>query len=303
MENKQPEPLELKGFQTVTVTKMGHIVEVQHMKKKNTIQTIKKLDKFNYVDLTTGEIKQFNKIENRQQSYNSLRQTFKKLRYLINNNFKGKPNELYITLTYRPADYIADKVSLDYKNFLKRLKYKFKGISTIDAIRVQEPHATGKWHFHVLLRFNDLDKIFIPSKQLADIWGKGYVNIKSLKNVDNIGAYLSAYLTDLEFTEDKVPVALKEGLKVVYKDIEGESKPIIKGGRLHMYPPGLNIFTKTKGIVYPEREEMLFQDVKKVVGSQQPHYSKKYVIDNDNFNNEITFVQYNLKREKNEDRK
>lgn len=296
MEHKQTEPLVLKDFQTVTLTTMNHVLEVQHMKKKNTKQTIKKLDQFNYVDLSTGEIKQFNRIENRQQSYNSLRQTFKRMRYLINNNFVGGANELHIILTYKENMTDTKRLYADYDKFIKRLKYKYKSLTTLDYLSVVEPQGRGAWHFHVLIRFNDLDKVYIKSSELQAIWGQGFVKIKSLKDVDNIGAYLSAYLTDLEFTEDKIDVVINEQLKVVEKDVEGQNKAIIKGGRLHMYPRGINIYRKSKGITFPEREEMLFSDVKKIVGSAKPHYSKKYVIENDEFENEITFIQYNLKK-------
>lgn len=296
MEHKQTEPLVLKGFQTVTVTKTAHIVEVQHMKKKNTMQTILKLDQNTYVDLSTGEIKEFNKTDNRQQNYNSLRKTFKKMRYLINNNFYGQPNELHITLTYKENMTDTKRLYSDFDKFMKKMKYKYKSLTSLDYLSVVEPQQRGAWHYHVLMRFNELDKVYIKSSELQAIWGQGFVKIKSLKDIDNIGAYLSAYLTDLEFTVDKIDVAVREHLKIVEKDVEGQSKAIIKGGRLHMYPTGLNIFRKSKGIVYPDREEMLFSDIKKIVGSAKPHYQKKYVIENDDFQNEITFLQYNLKK-------
>ena len=263
MENKQSEAVVLQDFQTVTLTTMNHVLEVQHMKKKNRKQTILKLDSDSYVDLSTGEIKDFNKTINRQQNYNSLRKTFKKLRYLINNNFVGSENELHITLTYKENMTDTKRLYSDFEKFIKRLKYKFKSLSTLDYISVVEPQGRGAWHCHCLIRFNELDKAYIKSSELQGIWGQGFVKIKSLKNIDNIGAYLSAYLTDIEYSEDKVMVAVKEQLDIVEKDVEGQSKTIIKGGRLHMYPTGLNIFRKSKGIEYPVREEMLFSDVKK----------------------------------------
>ena len=43
----------------VTVTRMGHITEIQYMQKMNRSATIKKLSKDEYCDLATGEIKEF----------------------------------------------------------------------------------------------------------------------------------------------------------------------------------------------------------------------------------------------------
>lgn len=63
-----------------------------------------------------------------------------------------------------------------------------------------------------------------------------------------------------------------------------------------MYPPGMNMYRKSKGIVKPEREEMKFKDIRKVVGSATPHYQKSYHVENDDFENTISFLQYNTKR-------
>lgn len=288
----------------VTVTRTNHIVEVQHMQRMNTTNHIKKLDKDRYVDLKTGEIKEFTRIENRSESINSLRQTFKKLRYLINNNFTGQANELFITLTYRGDQQTNDykKVYVDFDKFIKRLRYAYKDISTIDYINVLEPHASGNYHMHVLMRFNDLDNIYIPNADLESIWGHGFVTVKALNNVDNIGAYLSAYLTDIELTDDTFAdlICIKNGQATIrgsgFKEVDG--KRYIKGGRLHLYPPGVNLFRKSKGIMYPVRQRMKYGDVKKIVGSAHPHYSKKIDVNDEenDFKNTIIYEQYNIKR-------
>lgn len=281
----------------VKVTKTNHIVEIQHMEKMNGKNHIKKLDKDSYVDLSTGEIKEFQHIENRQESYNSLRQTFKKLRYLINNNFLGLPNELHMTLTYKANMTDTGRLYDDFRKFMQRLKRKYKKDTSIDYISVVEPQERGAWHCHLLIRFNDLDKVFVKNKELRELWGQGFVTIKSLKDIDNIGAYLSAYLTDVELTDETVVTAIKEDRSVETKIVDGVEKRFIKGGRLHMYPSGMNIFRKSKGMIYPERETMSFEKAKKIVGSAKPHYVKTYEVETDNFSNTITYLQYNLKRE------
>lgn len=280
----------------VKVTKMNHIIEVQHMEKINRKNHIQKLDKDTYVDLATGEIKEFEHAENRQQSYNSLRQTFKKLRYLINNNFSGNGNELHVTLTYKKNMKDSKQLYSDFDKFMKRLKYRFKKESSIDYLTVVEPQGRGAWHCHVLLRFNDLDKVFIKNADMRELWGLGFVTIKSMSDIDNIGAYLSAYLADVELTDEAIPTLIQEKREIQVKMVDGEEKKFVKGGRLHMYPPGMNLYRKSKGIVPPDRQEMKYKDIKKVVGSAQPHYSKSYHIENDDFENTISFLQYNTKR-------
>lgn len=289
------------GFQIpknalVKVTRMKHIIEVQFMEKMNRTNHIKKLSKDTYVDMITGEIKDFEHSETRKDNENSLRQTFKRLRYLINGNFEGRQNELHVTLTYKKNMTDTKQLYSDYNKFIKRLKYAYKDETTIDYLTVVEPQGRGAWHCHALIRFNEMDKIYVKNSILRDLWGHGFVTIKSLKDVDNIGAYLSAYLTDVELTEETVLKAITSQAEVVIRQVEGQEKKFIKGGRLSMYPPGMNLYRKSKGIVLPEREEMKYEDTKKVVGSAKPHYQKSYHIENDGFENTIAYEQYNTKR-------
>lgn len=294
----------------VTVTETNHVVEVQYMEKCNNKCNIKKIDKYSYIDLGTGEVREFDNTDNRSQGYNSLRQTLKNLRYLINNNFVGASNELFITLTYgRYNNRVKDVKILydDYSKFMKRLRYEYRDKTTIDYINVVEPQGDGTWHCHVLLKFNDLDYIYIPNKfdenndpvdaPLYDLWGQGWVSVKRLTNVDNIGAYLTSYLTDIELNDDKqLFKVLGEGLEIIEKEVEGKCKKFIKGGRLHMYPSGINLYRKSRGIIAPERKKMRYKDIKQIVGSRIPNYSKKHDISVDGFENVIIFQQYNLKR-------
>src|SRR5690606_23256476 len=205
-------------------------------------------------------------------------------------------NELHITLTYKENMTDPKRLYVDFDRFFKRLRYKYKNDSSIDYVSVIEPQGRGAWHCHVLMRFNDLDKVFIKSDDLSALWGQGFIKIKSLKDIDNIGAYLSAYLADVELTDDNMLRAFVEESHIVIREVEGQEKRFVKGGRLHMYPSGMNLFRKSKGMMYPERKEMLFKDIEKVVGSAKPHYSKSYHIENDDFENTISFLQYNKKR-------
>lgn len=282
----------------VRVTRMNHIVEVQHMEKMNRKNHIKKLNKDEYVEVATGEIREFKHSENRQDNYNSLRQTFKRLRYLVNNNFIGAANELHGVLTYEENMTDPKRLYKDFDKFIKRLRYTYKDKSSIDYLCVVEPQGRGAWHCHVLLRFNDLDKVYIENSELRKLWGFGFVTVKSLKDVDNIGAYLSAYLADVELTDESVKEVYEVGDELKVKEVQG--KKFIKGGRLHMYPPGMNLYRKSKGIVEPKREEMTFKDIKKIVGSAQPHYQKAITIQDNEFENTIQYLQYNMKRHQND---
>ncbi len=297
---KSDDGMVLRASDTVTVTRMNHLTEVQYMARVNTKNHIRKLDKDRYVVLEDGEIKDFTHTENRKQGFNSLRQTFKKLRYLINNNFVGGSNEWHVTLTYK--ENMTDTVRLydDFKNFMKRFKYRYKAVSTLDYISVVEPQGRGAWHCHVLIRFNDADTILLTDDDIRDLWSYGtQVSAKTLNEVDNIGAYLSAYLSDVELSDDSMLTYLNNRYTCeVPVKITSEGKKYIKGGRLHMYPPGMNLYRRSKGIRSPDREKMKYGQIKSVVGSAHPHYTATYYIEDldHDFSNVICYEQYNTKR-------
>lgn len=291
----------------VIVTRMNHLIEIQHMKTMNFKQTIQMLPRNEdtgfreYEVISTGEVFNMNESENRSESKNSLQKTFKKLRYLINNNFTGGGNELHVTLTFRDNITDTKDVYMIFEKFMKRLKYSRKKLNQkVEYINVIEPHASGKWHCHLLLSFTQkegdiyvpLEKdIYISNDEMAKIWGQGFVTIKKLKHVDNIGAYLSAYLADVDVTGTGY-----EGENVVTRKVDGKEKKFLKGGRLHFYESGANIYRSSSGIKEPLRENMKYADIKKEVGQLQPHFSKRINIEQENYENQITYLQYNLKR-------
>ena len=276
----------------VTLTMMNDIFEIQYMEKSNFTNNIRKLDADRYVVLDTGEIKEFDKSENRSENKNSLNQTMKKLRYLINANFSGKPNELWITLTF--ADSLlarnANAVYLYFNKFIKRLRYKYG--KDLEYIAVLEPHEIKNgdiknwhgYHFHLLLKSYVRKKIFIPHEDFENIWGLGFCRIERLNNIDNIGAYLSAYLTNVEDNSEIVDCANK--------------KKYIKGARLWLYPKGIRIYRKSKGIKKPTRIKMTYAEARTIIGVE-PHYRKKIPIEIDDFQNTIIYEQFNRRRKKN----
>lgn len=281
----------------VQVVCMNHLVEVQYIKNRNRNMPIKRLDKDTYLHLETGEIKEFNHTTNRSQCVESLRKTFKQLRYAINYNFVGAPNELFVTLTYAENMTDTKRLKRNFEDFIKNLRRKYKN-TTIDFINVVEPQERGAWHCHVLFRFNDLDKIFISNDDMRSLWKQGFVTVRSMENVDNIGAYLSAYLADIELTPETVGM-LKTGDEVSTKMVDGVEKRFIKGGRLHMYPTDMRIWRPSRGIKKPTKEFMKQGEIKKVVGNATPHYSQTITVTDDDKKvlNTIIYNQYNLKRQ------
>ena len=268
----------------VKLIKMGNIFEIIHCSNPNKNINIKMYDKDNYIDLKTGEFKECNHITNRKENLNSLRRTFKTMRGYINANFFGEANELHIILTYAENMQDPKQLYTDMDKFIKKLKYHFG--SSIEYITAVEPQERGAWHCHCLVKFKSADNIFIKNEIISKLWGNGFTKVKSLKDVDNIGAYLSAYLTNV----------VEEG------DETTQSNKIKKGQRLHYYPPKMNIFRKSKGIVKPQEFILSYDEAKKIIGSAKADYQSETVISNDNKEivNVITHQYYNIKRSNNQ---
>lgn len=280
----------------VKLTDMGNIKEIMIIDKLclDGFPT-KKISKTEYMIIETGEVMEFkNHAENRSENKESLRKTFKKIRERINTNFKGDKNELAFTITYKENMTDTKVLYNDFKKFMMRLRYKYP---KVEYISVVEPQERGAWHCHILLKFMELKKIYLPNKEINEMWGNGFVTVKAIKkDVDNLGAYLSAYLGDIPLDENYKGKHI-EGI-VVDKDIDGKKKKFIKGGRLHMYPPGMQIMRCSDGMKSPTKEYMRYDEAKKIVGAGTPNYSTciKIYNDDDIEINSIGYEQYNSKR-------
>lgn len=202
---------------------------------------IKKLTKDTYLDLSTGEVKEFKHGENRKDNARALHETFKRLRSIINANTEHPECCRWITLTY--AENMTDEKRLykDFEKFNKRFQYwnSKENREKAEYIAVVEPQGRGAWHIHLLYIW-EKSAPYVENKKLADLWGHGFVTVKALdKNCDNVGAYLTAYLAD-------IPVEEAEGICGEIKEVNG--KKFLKGGRLTMYPVGMNLYRTSKGI-------------------------------------------------------
>lgn len=275
---------------------MNHIIEVKCVHRKSAaLNKFRKISKTEYVDVESGEIGEYQLAADRSESTESLAHTFKCIRDLINTGFSGKPNELMHTLTYRENMTDTERLYKDFVRFWQ--KYKRRYGSNIDYVSIVEPQGRGAWHIHLLARHNDKVKVYIPNEDVAELWGHGFTKTEAIKNVDNIGAYLSAYLANVELTQENAFQAHREKSEILTREINGETKFFVKGARLKMYPPGMNIYRHSRGIRLPIVEEMSYRDIKKMVGAATPNHSTTVTItDGDKNLNKISYEQYNLKR-------
>lgn len=243
---KKRDGFEIASNAVVKERSCGNIKEVVYVDYiSDSLQRYRKISKNQVVNVETGEIIECKTSESRKDNVVSLRRTVKRLRDLINCNFEGADNELFITLTYGEDMRDLRRLYRDFDKFYKKLKRRYRDIE-FRYISVVEPHESGKWHLHLLLKALNREYLFIDNDSVIwKLWGHGYTKTQRLHGVDNVGAYLSSYLTDL-FDED--------GRKH-------------KGARLYLYPAGMNIYRCSRNCKRPverlvEYAEIPYKDCK-----------------------------------------
>lgn len=165
------------------VIKSGNVVELYEYERLN----IKGLQ----IDYDSRAKKGEGEQERSLQNY---KQTSKKrgeiVRRLINTNFNCD-NSKFVTLTFAENDKfdITDVKSCnnEYTKFIKRLKRRYDGLKYVSVIEFQK---RGAIHYHMVCNLP-----FIKKKELAELWGMGFVKINKIEHVDNVGAYASKYMS------------------------------------------------------------------------------------------------------------
>lgn len=245
-----PDQIE-KTLGNIKICIAGNITEVTSMQRKPRAPDILKISKDIYCDIETGEIKQYKHTKTRAENKEGLRQTFINLRRIINANATNGNHCLWVTLTYAENMQDHKRLMRDHERFFKRLKrYLIKrGDDIPEYIACVEPQGRGAWHLHILYIWNHYAP-YIDNVDMARLWGQGFTKTQSVKDADNIGAYLSVYLTDVELDQSD---EYQNGEKII--EVDGKKKRIKKGGRLKYYPPGINLYRCSKGIKKPVIEE------------------------------------------------
>ena len=285
----------------VTLKTMGNIYEICYLQKKNNRITTQLLNKDYYVNLETGAVSECKHIVNRADNKFQVGQSLKRLRDYINTNVVEPKNCKWVTLTYAKNMQDTKKLYNDFKNFIRRFKELYGHIEYIVAM---EPQARGAWHMHLIIIF-DKQAPFIPNSTIEQLWQQGFTKTTKLDNIDNIGAYLTAYLGDMELNQDNLQELEKNGFKMSNLDVKQvneinniklkEPKSFIKGGRLYMYPPKFNLYRISRGIKKPTKEFYSYHVAKEKIGLINPTFSTGYSLTDsvNSFTNKVIYEYYN----------
>lgn len=228
-------------MENVKITVAGDIITVKSSTAGAPPQTIKKLDADHYVSYNTGEVKEYKHTISREQNVNNVKRTIARLRDIINANATDRNRLRWVTLTY--ADNVTDpkRVMDDFESFNRRVRATW---GTVEYIATIEPQERGAWHLHVIYIY-PTKAPYMDNAVVRSMWRQGFVNIHSVRNVANLGAYLSLYLSNIPTTNDK------------------STKRAKKGARLYLYPTGIRIYRCSRGIKRPSYVKMSSDDYAK----------------------------------------
>ena len=294
------EQISIDPCHLVRLTEMGNITEIMYSEKRSHGGYITKIDADHYIDNRTGEYCEFKHIENRSQDLATVAKSLKRLRDLLNANITDVSCCRWVTLTYAENMTDPQKLRYDFTHFNERCRKIFGHYEYITAA---EPQGRGAWPLHCVFIFKGKAP-YMENAVVRECWKKGFVTVKRLDDVDNVGAYLTAYLGDMELTEATeagISVHTAKGIKEVeYQDENGEkqTKKYIKGARLYMYPPKFNIYRKSKGIVEPTVSVVPYEMAKEKASSAKLTFSKTIRLDDEesDFNNTLQYEYYNTIR-------
>lgn len=279
----------------------GNVTEIMSSDKRSKGGYIRKLDSETFVDVRTGVVGKFHHIENRSQDLHNVQKSLSHGRDILNTNITDVTRCRWVTLTYAENMTDPKKLVKDFGNFNSRLR---SVVGSYEYITAAEPQGRGAWHLHVVMIFPGKAP-FIPNETISNAWKQGFVTVKKLDDVDNVGAYLTAYLGDMDVDDPSALYEITPGQSLHIKETEiidenGEKicKRYIKGARLHMYPPGFHIFRWSKGIKMPTITTETYESAKKKVSAATLTYSKAVVLSDPEkeYENTLVYEYYNSVR-------
>lgn len=247
MEIRQLDDVIISDNAPLRVTIAGGVIDVMQMERQcRPPEIIWSDDRSEYTIVATGEIRQAKHRTSRtddKPAIDELKKTMRRMRQLINANWCGDPNELMITLTYAENMTDPKRLKKDMEKWLKKAKRR---LGEIKYLYVVEPQARGAWHSHCLIKQLSAHSTYWPAEDVANAWGHGFVKVQRITGVDNVGAYLSAYMTNAPDAEDG------DTLTGNSDSVTGaENKAIVKGKRAAMYPSGMHLYRASKNLEVP----------------------------------------------------
>ena len=291
--------VELNPDAILNVTIAGNIIETRYSEHRNSAPVARNISKDECVNIKTGEIIQKKHSKSRESNISSVNKSLRKVRDLINTNITDSRSALFVTLTFK--DNMSDYSGLSdtYKAFYRRFKNycRKNGITEPKYIWVPEPQATGSWHIHLILFWQDAAP-YISNHDIDTIWSNGITHTTKVDCISNLGLYLTSHMSDLP--EDECTNSRRASKRSVTLESDGEKikKTMVKNARLSLYPTGMNIVHASRGLKRPVQCTARQDIVEQWVADYRKTFSTAYKImdDETGFTNTLVYASYQRKK-------
>lgn len=168
-----------------------------------------------------GRDKKANEEEKEKNREKTLRRARQDVRRIVNANVWAYGEHCppkFLTLTFGDNVTDLDVAHYEFKKFIQRLNYLVFGVkkAILKYTAVPQFQERGAVHYHVVLYNMPYTKVDIIEK----VWGKGWVWINKIDDVDNVGAYITKYMVK-DMDDDRL-----KGRKC-YFNSRGLFKPVV----------------------------------------------------------------------------
>lgn len=198
-------------------------------------QYIRKVTSTEYEYIPTGEIRQYSQIKSDINRKNII-EKMNTLKSLIQCNFDGGQDQVFITLTYAENMQDHRRLYIDFNQFWKRLHRHWGIDRELIYIAVAEPQERGAWHLHVMVRALNGHNLWLEPADLRRLWPHGSrLECVRLKSDDIARYYMCYFLTSVN--------------EMLPRD--QWTKSAVKGSRLHMYPPMMKFYRTSQNVKRP----------------------------------------------------
>lgn len=130
----------------------------------------------------------------------NVRRARTQIRRLVNTN---DDMCYFLTLTFNTEVTDLNIANPIFNQFVKRWARLFPGLKYLAVPEFQT--KSKRVHYHIVTNYpfelsDNKDENFKMEREFADkVWKNGFVKIKPIDRIDNVGAYISKYLTDSIF--------------------------------------------------------------------------------------------------------
>lgn len=146
--------------------------------KSDVLKSFKKLNKYEYVVVETGEIKEYK--FNNVKDVGSLKKSMKKLNQTLKNNFVGAENELFITLTAKRDVTDIRQMKMMFQQWWDKLRGLY---DDLEFASIYEKHIErDSWHIHTIIKATEHKRLFIPNKIIEEVCGYGFTKTSRIVN-------------------------------------------------------------------------------------------------------------------------